>query len=78
MAKQYLDYDGLQVVWSQIVARDEAEATARALADQGLDGRLDNIEATLGQSGTIGSDVADLKTRMTGAEGDIPYRRSRG
>jgi len=71
MAKQYLDYDGLQVVWGQVVARDEAEATARALADEALDGRLDTIEATLGKSGTIGSDVADLKTRMTSAEGDI-------
>lgn len=71
MAKQYLDYDGLQVVWGQVVARDEAEATARALADETLDGRLDTIEATLGKSGTIGSDVDDLKTRMTSAEGDI-------
>ena len=71
MAKQYLDYDGLQVVWSQIVARDEAEATARGLADQELDGRLDTIEASLGGEGTIGSRVGTLESEMDTAQSDI-------
>ena len=71
MAKQYLDYDGLQVVWSQIVARDEAEASARATADQELDGRLDTIEASLGGEGTIGSRVGTLESEMDTAQSDI-------
>ena len=71
MAKQYLDYDGLQVVWSQIVARDEAEASARALADQGLDKRLGTIEASLGGEGTIGSRVGTLESEMDTAQSDI-------
>lgn len=71
MAKQYLDYEGLQVVWGQVVARDEAEATARALADEALDGRLDTIEASLGGEGTIGSRVGTLEDEMDAAQGDI-------
>ena len=71
MAKQYLDYDGLQVVWSQIVARDEAEASARATADQGLGERLTTIENSLGGEGTIGSRVGTLESEMDTAQADI-------
>ena len=71
MAKQYLDYDGLQVVWSQIVARDEAEASARATADQGLGERLTTIENSLGGEGTIGSRVGTLESEMDTAQSDI-------
>ena len=71
MAKQYLDYDGLQVVWGQIVARDNAEATARANADGALSDRLDGIEANLGQGGAIGSRVGTLESEMDTAQDDI-------
>ena len=71
MAKQYLDYDGLQVVWGQIVARDNAEATARANADGALSDRLDGIEANLGQGGAIGSRVTALEGKMDTAEDNI-------
>ena len=75
--KKYLDQQGLERLWGYISAADTAEATLREQADTALDGRLDTIEATLGASGTIGSDVADLKTRMTGAEGDIDNLETR-
>lgn len=71
MAKQYLDYEGLQVVWGQVVARDEAEATARALADEGLDERLDAVEASLGNGGSIGTRVGTLESEMDAAQDDI-------
>ena len=69
--KKYLDQTGLERLWGYISAADTAEATTRKNADDALDERLDTIEATLGASGTIGSDVADLKTRMGTAETDI-------
>ena len=71
MAKQYLDYDGLQVVWGQVVARDEAEATARALADQDLDDRLKDVEASIGDGGSVGTRVETLEGEMDAAQDDI-------
>lgn len=75
--KKYLNQQGLERLWGYISAADTAEATTRKNADDALAGRLTTIETTLGESGTIGSDVADLKTRMTGAEGDIDNLETR-
>lgn len=69
--KKYLDQTGLERLWGYISAADTAEATTRENADNALAGRLTTIETTLGESGTIGSDVADLKSRMGTAETDI-------